>query len=132
MNVPVIALAQLNRNAAKSKYEPPNLADLRESGQIEQDADFVGLLHEVIPRTEEEEKLTAGDNDYTKFTKLIIAKQRNGPPGEVHFKFHKEYVTFETFNHQERGKQTRAVQDDMEEIPKSIFDEEATKQVWPD
>ena len=125
LNVPVIALAQLNRNAAKSKYEPPNLADLRESGQIEQDADFVGLLHEVIPRTEEEEKLTAGDDEYTKFTKLIIAKQRNGPPGEVHFKFHKEYVTFETFNHQEKGKQTRANKDDRTQIDKSIFDEAA-------
>jgi len=133
LDVPVIALAQLNRNAAKGKYDPPNLADLRESGQIEQDADFVGLLHEVIPRTEEDEKLTAGDDEYTKHTKLIIAKQRSGPGGEVHFKFKKGYVRFETLNFENINADGQPVlQDDMEEIPKSIFDEAATKQVWPD
>ena len=104
LDVPVLALAQLNRNAAKSKYEAPSLSDLRESGQIEQDADFVGLLHEVIPRTEEEEKMMEGEDMFTKHCKLIIAKQRSGPPDEVSFKFHKSCVRFETFDYQEKGK----------------------------
>ena len=122
LEVPVIALAQLNRNAAKSKYEAPNLADLRESGQIEQDADFVGLLHEVIPRTEEEEKLSAGDDEYTKHTKLIIAKQRSGPTGEVHFKFKKSYVRFETFNFENK------FSSDYKEATKPDFD--AAEAFW--
>jgi len=104
LDVPILALAQLNRNAAKSKYEPPSLADLRESGQIEQDADFVGLLHEVIPRSPEEEELMKGEDMHTKHCKLIIAKQRSGPTGEVDFKFHKSCVRFETFDYQEIGK----------------------------
>tara|TARA_R100000234_G_scaffold5502_1_gene3925 strand:+ start:2321 stop:3829 length:1509 start_codon:yes stop_codon:yes gene_type:complete len=104
LDVPVLALAQLNRNAAKSKHEPPSLSDLRESGQIEQDADFVGLLHEVIPRDEEEEKLMEGEDIFTKHCKLIIAKQRSGPTDDVSFKFHKSCVRFETFDYQEKGK----------------------------
>lgn len=104
LDVPVIALAQLNRNSAKSKYDAPNLADLRESGQIEQDADFVGLLHEIVSKEKDPNPPLKGSMDYyTKKTDLIIAKQRSGPTGVVHFNFEKWCATFKSddFENQE-------------------------------
>ena len=61
-------------------------------------------MHEVIPRSPEEEELMKGEDMHTKHCKLIIAKQRSGPTGEVDFKFHKSCVRFETFDYQEIGK----------------------------
>ncbi len=94
LDIPIIVLAQLNRNpdartgAAKGK---PRLSDLRESGSIEQDADLVGLLvrQEVYEDDEEAKSEVAGQGE------LIIAKQRNGPIGEVPLTFLKEYTRFE-------------------------------------
>jgi replicative DNA helicase len=95
LDVPVLALAQLNRNSAKSKYDAPNLADLRESGQIEQDADFVGLLHEIVSKEKDPNPPRPGSKEYyTKKTDLIIAKQRSGPTGVVHFDFERWCATF--------------------------------------
>ena len=114
LDVPVIALAQLNRNSAKSKYDAPNLADLRESGQIEQDADFVGLLHEIVSKEKDPNPPRKGSKDYyTKKTDLIIAKQRSGPTGVVHFNFEKWCATFKSddFENQE-------AQDEEEQIIK--------------
>jgi replicative DNA helicase len=79
MAVPVVALAQLNR-AADDKKEP-TLANLRESGGIEQDADVVLLLHEP--------EFAEG------VVNLIVAKQRNGPQGCVQLVFRKEFMRFE-------------------------------------
>jgi replicative DNA helicase len=114
LNVPIIALAQLNRNSARSKYEEPGLADLRESGQIEQDADFVGLLHEVIPRSEDDtiefqNKLSASnvndfDDFHSKHTQLIVAKQRHGSTGNLEYIFHKGLQRFDTFDYQNHDK----------------------------
>jgi len=112
LDVPVIALAQLNRNSAKSKYDPPNLADLRESGQIEQDADFVGLLNEVVSKEQDPNPPQPGTPGYyTKKTDLIIAKQRSGPTGVIHFNFEKWCANFVSDDFE-----NREAQDEEDEI----------------
>ena len=94
LDLPIIVLAQLNRNpenrTGNSKGRP-RLSDLRESGSIEQDADFVGLLvrDEYYADTDEEKQEAEGK------ATLIIAKQRNGPVGDVEFTFLKEFTRFE-------------------------------------
>jgi replicative DNA helicase len=94
LNVPVVVLAQLNRNPEQRTGDSrgrPRLSDLRESGSIEQDADLVGLLvrEEYYADSDEEKKEVAGRST------LIIAKQRNGPVGDVPLTFLKEYTRFE-------------------------------------
>ena len=87
MNVPVIALSQLSRAPEARTDHRPQLADLRESGAIEQDADVVAFIYreEQYNRTEENEGTA----------ELIIAKQRNGPTGSVNLAFLKEFTRFE-------------------------------------
>jgi replicative DNA helicase len=102
LNIPVMVLAQLNRNPEQRTGDSrgrPRLSDLRESGSIEQDADLVGLLvrEEYYADTEEEKKEVAGK------ATLIIAKQRNGPVGEVPLTFLKEYTRFENRAEEEGG-----------------------------
>jgi replicative DNA helicase len=93
LNVPVIVLAQLNRELEKDKNRKPRMSDLRESGAIEQDADLIGLLY----------KPAAGDDDEGPSIEqeavpvnLLIAKQRNGPTGDVNLTFLKTYTRFES------------------------------------
>ena len=92
MKVPVIVVAQLNRQPEQRSGGKPRLSDLRESGSIEQDADLVGLLvrPEMYEEDEEARVEKAGEAE------LIIAKQRNGPVGEIPLTFLKEYTRFET------------------------------------
>lgn len=92
LGVPVIVIAQLNRQPEARTGGKPRLSDLRESGSIEQDADIVGLLvrGEVYEDDEEARAEKAGEAE------LIIAKHRNGPIGEVMLTFLKEYTRFET------------------------------------
>lgn len=90
LKLPIIVLAQLNRNPEARKSGRPMLSDLRESGSIEQDADVVALLVRSEYYAEEEEKeAVAGEAE------LIIAKQRNGPVGDVKLTFIKEFTRFE-------------------------------------
>jgi replicative DNA helicase len=92
LKVPVIVLSQLNRELEKrGKGERPRLSDLRESGSIEQDADLVGLLYRESKRDEDDD----GDGDAIPIT-LYIAKQRNGPTGDVDLTFLKSYTRFES------------------------------------
>jgi replicative DNA helicase len=95
LNIPIVVLAQLNRNPESRSGESkgrPRLSDLRESGSIEQDADLVGLLvrEEYYADTDEDKKAAEGK------ATLIIAKQRNGPVGDVPLTFLKEFTRFET------------------------------------
>jgi replicative DNA helicase len=99
LNVPVIVLSQLNRELEKDKSRKPRLSDLRESGAIEQDADLVGLLYKADPANpsrpfngEEEEEQ---EQDALPVN-LLIAKQRNGPTGDVRLTFLKGYTRFES------------------------------------
>jgi replicative DNA helicase len=94
LNIPVVVLAQLNRNPEQRTGEAkgrPRLSDLRESGTIEQDADVVGLLirEEYYADTDEAKAEALGK------ATLIIAKQRNGPTGDVPLTFIKEFARFE-------------------------------------
>ncbi len=89
LNVPVLALSQLSRkNEDKSRSDnKPQLSDLRESGSIEQDADVVALIHRDWYYKRDDESLK---NKAT----LIIAKQRNGPVGDIDLAFFGEYALF--------------------------------------
>src|SRR5438132_210022 len=86
LKVPVIVLSQLNRELEKDKSRKPNLADLRESGAIEQDADLVGILYKVDPEDPSKRKDDVTDEETGMLpdaltVNLLIAKQRNGPTG---------------------------------------------------
>ncbi|BET67077.1 replicative DNA helicase [Opitutales bacterium ASA1] len=87
--VPVIVLSQLNRESEKEKRQP-RLSDLRESGSIEQDADLVLLL--ARPKDAKDDFSVASDH-----ADLIVAKQRNGPVGEVKLTFLREITRFENY-----------------------------------
>ncbi len=91
LKIPLIVVAQLNRQPEARSGGKPRLSDLRESGSIEQDADLVGLLvrPEIYEEDEEARAEKAGEAE------LIIAKQRNGPVGEVSLTFLKEFTRFE-------------------------------------
>jgi len=80
LNIPVIALSQLNRAVENRQDRIPQLSDLRESGSIEQDADLVMFLSRDLNDESEEEK------DYIKVI-LSVAKHRNGPIGNINIKF---------------------------------------------
>jgi replicative DNA helicase len=97
LKVPIIVLSQLNRDFEKDKSRKPNLSDLRESGAIEQDADLVGLLYRADPedptkRRESEDDALSQD---TVPINLLVAKQRNGPTGDVHLTFLRSITRFE-------------------------------------
>lgn len=86
LNVPVIALSQLSRSVENRSPQIPQLADLRESGSIEQDADIVMFIYREAyynPETEREN-----------ITDLYLAKHRNGPTGKVELYFHPERLRF--------------------------------------
>ncbi|MDR2119295.1 MAG: replicative DNA helicase [Tannerella sp.] len=99
LNIPIIALSQLNRNiegrvnqvGQKSEGKRPQLADLRESGAIEQDADMVCFIHRPeYYKILEDEK----GNSLIGMAEIIVAKHRNGATGEVVLRFKSEYAKF--------------------------------------
>lgn len=87
LEIPVVALAQLNREIEKGKDRKPMMSDLRESGQIEQDADLIGFLY----RSDFEQD----PSDDAVAVNLLIAKQRNGALGDVPLIFHRQQTRFE-------------------------------------
>lgn len=92
LNIPVIVLAQLNREMEKrGAGDKPKLSDLRESGSIEQDADLVGMLYR--PQIGKDDDQPQGDHDCVP-TNLLIAKQRTGPTGDLAFVFNKSQTRF--------------------------------------
>ena len=101
LGVPVMVLSQLNREVERDRSRKPRLSDLRESGAIEQDADLVGLLYRADPSNpnkaaaaeDDEESGVEGD---TVPINLLVAKQRNGPTGDVHLAFFRSFTRFES------------------------------------
>ncbi len=89
LNVPVVALAQLNRGVELREDKRPRLADLRESGAIEQDADMVMFLHRPDQYDPEDRPGEA---------EVIIAKHRSGPTGIVRLTWRKEFMRFENYS----------------------------------
>ncbi len=95
LNIPVIALSQLNRAVEQRHDKRPQLSDLRESGSIEQDADVVIFLN----RPEFYGITTDSDGNSTEgIAEIIIGKQRNGPIGEIKLFFLKEFAKFENLD----------------------------------
>src|SRR5439155_14732052 len=93
LKVPIIVLSQLNRELEREKNRKPRLSDLRESGAIEQDADVVGLLYK--PSSDDDEASSSAEEEAVPVN-LLIAKQRNGPTGDVSLTFLKPYTRFES------------------------------------
>ncbi len=95
LQVPVIALSQLSRASEQRGGErKPILSDLRDSGAIEQDADLVVFIHrpEYYDRDDESKRGLA---------EIMLAKNRNGPTGDIDLFFHREYTRFDNFTHRE-------------------------------
>jgi replicative DNA helicase len=90
MHVPVVTAAQLSRAVEQRTSKRPVLSDLRESGSIEQDADVVMFLH----RLESADGSMAANSDELVPTNVIVAKQRNGPTGEVTLLFEQKCTRF--------------------------------------
>ena len=104
LNIPVLALSQLSRAVEQREDKRPQLSDLRESGSIEQDADVVAFIYRESyyherkkppeSKREEFEKWAVEMNELNHLSEVIIAKQRNGPIGNIRLYFDAEFTRF--------------------------------------
>ncbi|MDE2441811.1 MAG: DnaB-like helicase C-terminal domain-containing protein [Betaproteobacteria bacterium] len=86
LSVPILALAQLNRGVESRPDKRPIMSDLRDSGEIEQDADIIAMLHREALYTEAAE--------WANYAELILRKNRNGPLGDVSMHYDGRLMTF--------------------------------------
>ncbi|MCE9545826.1 MAG: replicative DNA helicase [Planctomycetia bacterium] len=105
LEVPIICLAQLNRQAEMSRDNRPKLSHLRESGAIEQDADVVIMVHReeyyLSPAERQSAKDQGDPNHVLGEAQIIVAKQRNGPTGEVRLHWFQQYTRFSNAEHRQ-------------------------------
>ena len=103
LSVPVLALSQLSRAVEQRDDKKPQLADLRESGSIEQDADVVMFVYreayylerkEPRPATVEHAEWQSKMNEVSNLAEIIIGKQRHGPTGNVFLEFEPAFTKF--------------------------------------
>ena len=129
-HVPILALSQLNRSAA-SAGERPGLHNLRESGQIEQDADIVMMLSQKDNDDEEDEENGGQENEYSTITEIIcdVVKNRSRENGPTPFIFHKDISFFREMTPEEiakseaKAKETNSSVNEVKETDiKDIFD----------
>jgi replicative DNA helicase len=104
LHIPIVALCQLNRDA---QWETPTLANLRDSGSIEQDADLVLFLHreQVKKKKTDKEEEKQQPTDIIP-TELIVAKQRNGPTGFIKLELVSKYARFQPYTQNPQEKET--------------------------
>ena len=116
LDVPILALSQLNRSVESREGRKPQLSDLRESGAIEQDADMVIFIHrpEYYGITEDENSFSLKG-----VAEIIIAKHRNGATEDVRLSFRKELARFSDLNQFELGGGTQTFRSKMNEDPTS-------------
>ena len=96
LNIPIIALSQLNRSTVTREDKRPVLSDLRESGAIEQDADIVCFIHR--PEYYTKSTVDSNNNDIRGLAELIVAKHRSGAVGDVKLRFVSQFARFENWD----------------------------------
>lgn len=104
LEIPIIALAQLNRGVESRPDKRPIMSDLRDSGEVEQDADIIAMLHR--------EALYSDGPEWENFTELVLRKNRNGPLGDVALHYDGRRMTFSpwtNFNPRHAAAEKKAV-----------------------
>ncbi len=114
LNIPVVALAQLNRGVEGRESKRPRMSDLRESGSIEQEADLIMLIHREDYYRDTGEQMS--DDTFGK-AEIIIAKQRNGPIGTVEVQFDRKHTRFNNLAHIADDMQAYIPTSDNNQVP---------------